>query len=191
MLHPQLDREKKHLIAFRDSMRKFATTIDITFAAVDYSKPYSFGRLNNDVIVLLSSLGISTEKFLAKQQQYFDWITGSSHDVTKAIDFLASLKEHAIAERVLLDGLDSRNVLNKIRELQRKELAAFRKNDKPRVRMLVHKSRLLFGVCDPFKVLKSGQVHVRITEGRQGATTLTNVGVLVVRNPCLHPGNGL
>jgi hypothetical protein len=53
--------------------------------------------------------------------------------------------------------------------------------------MMIHKSRLIFGVCDPYGVLKEGQVHIRITT-ENGATTPINTDVLVVRNPCLHPG---
>ena len=53
---------------------------------------------------------------------------------------------------------------------------------------MIHKSRLIFGVCDPYSVLKEGQVHIRITSTRKGPTTPINGDVLVVRNPCLHPG---
>lgn len=192
MLHPPLDVERKHMVHFRDSMKKFKTTIDVTFSVVDYSSPYKFGRLNNDVVVLLASLGISNEKFLAKQDQYFNWITEASSNVTSAIDFLSCLDNtQSLVERVLLDGLDSPEVSAKIHSLQRMEVASFRKNGKMRVRMLIHKSRLLFGVCDPFGVLNEGEVHVRVMVGRQSATTLTQTDVLVVRNPCLHPGEYL
>jgi hypothetical protein len=57
--------------------------------------------------------------------------------------------------------------------------------------MLIHQSRRLFGVCDPYGVLKEGQVHIRITSSRKGGTTPINADVLVVRNPCLHPGDCL
>ena len=189
MLHPPLDVVKVHLVHFRESMKKFNTTIDTTFSIVDYSSPYKFGRLNNDVVVLLASLGISNDKLLAKQEQYFKWLTDASVDVTTAIDFLSCLDNtRSLIERVLLDGLDNREVTAKIHSLQRSEVASFRKNSKMRVRMLIHKSRLLFGVCDPFGVLGEGEVHVRIMIGRHSATTLTQTDVLVVRNPCLHPG---
>lgn len=190
MLHPEMDRSSPGVLAqFRASMKKFTATENNTFSVVDYSKPYAFGRLNNDIIVLLASLGISNEKILGKQQEYLDWITNASKEPTAAFDFLASLGEYDAAQRVLLDGIDDEKVQKEIRKQQNKETASFR-NDrgKDRSRMIVHKSRLLFGVCDPFKVLKEGQVHIRITTARKGASTPIHGDVLVVRNPCLHPG---
>ncbi|EGO30084.1 RNA-directed RNA polymerase [Serpula lacrymans var. lacrymans S7.9] len=191
MLDPKLDEEKKFLVKFRKSMKKFSTTEDKSFSVVGYSQPYSFGRLNNDIVVLLSSLGISDEKFQAKQRAYFEWIEGASHDAVKAIDFLSSLGKYSLAERLLLDGMDSPAVSKEIRALQNAEVAQFLKNNRPRTRMIIHKSRLLYGVCDPYGVLKEGQVQIRITSSRGGATTPINGDILVVRNPCLHPGDCL
>jgi hypothetical protein len=186
MLHPQL--RESILVQFRDSMRKFKATSDNSFSVVDNSQPYAFGRLNNDIIVLLNSLGITTETLLAKQREYFSWIEGATSDPVKAMDFLSAHGDYAMAERVFLDGLEDRTIISQIQALRTKEVASFRKNDKMRARMIIRKSRLLFGVCDPYQVLKDGEVHVRITDSRKGSTTLTNVDLLVVRNPCLHPG---
>ncbi|KAF9261342.1 RNA-directed RNA polymerase [Marasmius fiardii PR-910] len=194
MLHPALDATKpNHLAEFRKSMKKFSTTTNTTFSVVDYSKPYAFGRLNNDIIVLLSSLGITNEKLVQKQQEYHSWIAEASTDPLKAFTFLSSMEEHQVAERVLLDGLDDPAVQRGIKSRQDREVASFKgeKNNKNRSRMIIQKSRLLFGVCDPFGVLKEGQVHIRITTARSGPSTPIHGDVLVVRNPCLHPGDCL
>ncbi|KAF9069456.1 RdRP-domain-containing protein [Rhodocollybia butyracea] len=191
MLHPAMDKEKKHYIEFRKSMKKFKSTIDNTFAVVGHSTPYSFGRLNNEIVVLLSSLGITNQALLAKQEAYFTWIEKATSDIITGFEFLACLGEFNKAERLILDGFTS-DVLGTIRKAQNSELAAFRKNDdlkKERVRVLVHKSRRLYGVCDPHRVLKEGQVHVRVMTSRNGSATITGTDVLVVRNPCLHPGD--
>jgi len=191
MLHPDLDREKKHLVHFRKSMKKFNTTIANTFSVVDHSTPYAFGRLNNDIIVLLSSLGVTNEKLLAKQQEYFDWIEEAATNHLRAVDFLSCIGKYDDAERVLLDGLDDPRVFQRVQDAQKSEVSKFRKDDgKPRTRMMIHKSRLIFGVCDPYGVLKEGQVHIRITT-ENGASTPINTDVLVVRNPCLHPGSSV
>ncbi|KAF8439377.1 RNA dependent RNA polymerase-domain-containing protein [Boletus edulis BED1] len=190
MMHPEMDKEKKYLAKFRKSMKKFTTTQDHSFSVVGYSKPYAFGRLNNDIIVLLSSLGVTNEKLVAKQEAYFRWIEEASTDVAKAVDFASCLDQYDVAERVLLNGLDDPTVSAQIRRVQMAEISQFLKNERPRARMIIHKSRLLYGVCDPFKVLKEGQVHIRITS-QKGATTPINGDVLVVRNPCLHPGDCL
>jgi hypothetical protein len=214
MLHPDLDLEKQHVVAFRKSQRKFAATIDDTFSVVGHAMPYTFGRLNNEIVVLLSSLGVSTDKLLEKQNEYFKWIDEASTDIVKGFEFLSALGKHKAAEKLFLYGFSKPaeadltpgdallqdaamrrlDVLAEVRAGQRTELAAFRKNDderKERVRMLVRQSRRLYGVCDPFRVLKEGQVHVRVTTSRNGAATLKGLDVLVVRNPCLHPGSVL
>jgi hypothetical protein len=178
-------------VFFRKSQRKFNATQNNTFSVVDYSNPYAFGRLNNDIVVLLSSLGISNETFLAKQQAYHKWLQDASDHWETAFDFLCALNKYEVAERLLLEGLDTVAVRKEIRALQNSELAGLRKKDRLRVRTLLPKSRLLFGVCDPYGVLREGEVHVRVSIPRQGATTLTNVDVLVVRNPCLYPGDCL
>ncbi|KAF9494277.1 RdRP-domain-containing protein [Pleurotus eryngii] len=178
MLHPQLDKDGQTHVHFRDSMKKFTATSDNTFSVVGFSQPYAFGRLNNEIVTLLWSLGVSREKLIAKQEAYFEWIRKASED-------------YPLAERVLLDGIDDDDVAKSIRKAQLSEVSNFRKNDKNRVRMMIQKSRLLYGVCDPFQVLKEGQVHIRITTSRKGPSTPLNCSVLVVRNPCLHPGDCL
>ncbi|KAG8689367.1 hypothetical protein FRC09_012451, partial [Ceratobasidium sp. 395] len=190
-IHPELDQEARHHVHFRDSMRKLKTTSNNTFSVVDYSRPYQFARLNNDIVVLLSALGITTETLVAKQEQYFEWISSARTDHTTAMNLLAALGKHASAERVLLDGLDDERVQNDIKAVQASEVTAFRKPDteKERCRIFLLKSRFLFGVCDPYGILEEGEVHVRIMEPRHGPTTLTNTDLMVVRNPCLHPGD--
>jgi len=196
MLHPALDKSNGPLAQFRKSMKKFNATIgppdrpDHTFSVVDYSKPYSFGRLNNDIIVLISSLGITNEILLAKQAEYFLWLTTAATSLASAVDLLSSLGEYNMAERAILDGLDTPAVQTAIKSLVNREVKSFVKDTgKARSRMIVRKSRHLFGVCDPFGVLREGEVHVRISAGRQSATTLEHCDVLVIRNPCLHPGD--
>ncbi|EJD42902.1 RNA-directed RNA polymerase [Auricularia subglabra TFB-10046 SS5] len=192
MLHPELDRSHGPLAQFRRSMKKFNATLDDTFTVVGYSTPYAFGRLNNDVIVLISSLGITNETLLAKQAEYFDWLLRAVSDVSCAVDLLSCLGDFAMAERVLLDGLDADHVQKALAGIVSREVKSFRKdNGRLRSRMIIRKSRLLFGVCDPFGVLREGEVHVRVSAGRQPATTLTHCDVLVVKNPCLHPGDVL
>ena len=202
MIHPDLDSQNRQReqgtppchAQFRKSMKKFKATSDNSFSVVGYSKPYSFGRLNNDIITLLHSLGVTTEKLLAKQQAYFDWIANAielEHDPTAAIDFLSCIEKYQKAEQVLLrDGESSPKLLKEIRSYQLEELSKHhdKETGKYKTRMMIHKSRRLYGVCDPYGVLKEGQVHIRITEGRKGPATPIHADVLVVRNPCLHPG---
>jgi hypothetical protein len=154
-LHPELRATPQVLAQFRASMRKFAVPHDMTFSVVDHSKPYAFGRLNNDIVVLLSSLGVSNDALLAKQRAYFAWIARADEDADAAVDFLSCTDRFDLAERVLLHGLDDARVLKEVRGAQAREVGSFGgKRGKTRVRMILKKSRLLFGVCDPHGVLE-------------------------------------
>ncbi|KAG2003690.1 RNA helicase [Coprinopsis cinerea AmutBmut pab1-1] len=205
MLHPDLDERNRQrepgtppcYAQFRKSMKKFKATSDHSFSVVGYSKPYSFGRLNNDIITLIHSLGVTKEKLVAKQQEYFDWIASITQldtDPTAALDFLSCTDKYAEAEAIFLHDAEERSkILNDLRKYQLAELARHHDTEtgKFKTRMVIHKSRRLFGVCDPYQVLKEGQVHIRITAGRKGPATPIHGDVLVVRNPCLHPGDCL
>ncbi|KAG9082622.1 hypothetical protein FRC07_014153, partial [Ceratobasidium sp. 392] len=160
-IHPELDQEAQHHVHFRESMRKLKTTSNNTFSVVDYSRPYQFARLNNDIVVLLSALGITTETLVAKQEEYFRWITSARTDVYDAMNLLAALGKYSSVERVLLDGLDNERVQDEIKAVQAAEVAAFRKPDteKERCRIFLLKSRFLFGICDPYDILEEGEVH--------------------------------
>jgi hypothetical protein len=125
MLHPELGQEKKHLVHFRKSMKKFNTSTTNTFSVVDYSMPYAFGRLNNDIIVLLSSLGVTNEKLLAKQEEYFRWIEEAATNHSRAVDFLSCIGKYEDAERVLLDGLDDPRVFGKVQKPRRVRSRSF------------------------------------------------------------------
>lgn len=57
------------LVYFRPSMKKFDST-DEQFCIVEYSKPYTFGRLNEQIVILLHSLGVDDENLMAVQQEY-------------------------------------------------------------------------------------------------------------------------
>lgn len=64
------------------------------------------------------------------------------------------------------------------------------KRDGQRCRILIPKSRLLFGVCDAWGVLKEGECAVKVTQDGDGQPrALHGMDVLVTRNPCLHPGD--
>lgn len=96
---------------------------------------------------------------------------------------------------MLIEGIET--VLPTLRSLVRQERSRMlNKHEEQRCRILIPKSRLLFGVCDPSSKngrpgkIKEGCCFVRITlDGDGEARTLINTEVLVTRNPCLHPGD--
>ncbi|KAI8648971.1 RNA-dependent RNA polymerase [Fusarium keratoplasticum] len=141
----------KALLKFRKSMKKFSGGENHSFAVVDYSKPFSYGFLNDETIILLHALGISHE--------------------------------------TLLHG--SEKMKPQIHRLINAELGKMvNKRDEQRCRIFVQKSRILFGVCDAWGVLKKGECAVKVTMEENGQPyALKGAEVTVIRNPCLHPGD--
>ncbi|KAK4144578.1 RNA dependent RNA polymerase-domain-containing protein [Dichotomopilus funicola] len=181
--------DKKVLLKMRKSMKKFAGGDDYSFSVVEYSKPYTYGYLNDEVIVLLSALGMDRTVLKRKQEEHFQYLAEASQDPRAAFRFLSYLNMPQLAEQVLLDSLDA--VRPRIQALVRNEYTKMlNKREEQRCRILLPKSRLLFGICDAWGVLKEGECAVKITlEGDGQPTALKGCDVLVTRNPCLHPGD--
>ena len=146
--------------------------------------------------MLLHTLGISEGTLLTKQAQHLTFLEDvNKGDPRAAFQFVSYLDRIEIAEKLLLDGVES--VYPMLRNLVKQEHARMiNKRNEQRCRILVPKSRLLFGVCDPAAKgsstgrLKDGECFVRITQDGDGrAQTIINTEVLVTRNPCLHPGD--
>lgn len=141
------------------------------------------------MILLLHSLGIPDTTFLRKQQEYFDFLNAAVHDARSAFQILTASNQHALAEQVIIESLDE--VKSQVLKLVNAEYTKLVKNDGERKsRIQILDSRLVFGICDPWGVLKEGECAVKITSDADGvARALKGTQVLVTRNPCWHPGD--
>lgn len=132
-----------------------------------------------------------TETLIRKQQEAFNYFENALTDPQSAFMFLTYMNEISLAERMLLNGIE--DVHREINRLLNAEYGKLlNKREAQRCRILIPKSRILFGICDPWGILKSGECAVRVTLGGEGAgrpMTLMNAEILVGRNPCLHPGD--
>ena len=147
-------------------------------------------------MLLLHALGITSEVLLQKQRDYLSFLERVfSCDVISAFQYLSFVGEMKLAEKLLMQGVQS--VSSSLRSLVRQERTKMlNKYEEQRCRIMIRQSRLLFGVCDPRGSaanpgpLKAGTCFIRFTEDGTGqARTLINTQVLVTRNPCLHPGD--
>jgi regulator of nonsense transcripts 1 len=190
MLDPTLDRNRDKNVHFRKSMRKFKGVQSNTFSIVEHSVPYVYTRLNNDIVTLLSALGVTDEVLKRKLEDYLSWLDRVPTDLPTALDFLSSTGRHDEVEKILLEGFDSPKMKPLLKGALKKELDAFKKMDteKDKLRILIHDSRFVFGVCDPYQVLEEGEVFIQVTMPKDGPRAIHSCPVLVVRNPCLHPG---
>ncbi|KAG5766517.1 hypothetical protein H9Q72_005445 [Fusarium xylarioides] len=199
-------KKQKALLKFRKSMKKFSGGDDYSFAVVEHSKvtnpilqqtsltisllqPFSYGFLNDESIILLHALGISPETLLSKQRNHFNLLNNAKSDFREAFRFMSYVNRPDLAERVLLEGLDSvRSQINgQVNDELKKML---NKQGGQKCRIFIQKSRLLFGVCDAWDVLKEGECAVKVTLEENGLPhALKNTEIIVIRNPCLHPGD--
>lgn len=106
-----------------------------------------------------------------------------------AFGYLCSINEAALAEKLLIDGLESvSKQLKKFISLEQGKMN--NKCGEQKCRILVPSSRLLFGVCDHKGVLKPGECYVCVTLHADGKPRkITGANVLIARNPRLHPGD--
>jgi regulator of nonsense transcripts 1 len=137
----------------------------------------------------LHALGIQEKILLRKQQEHFEYLEQASVDPRTGFRFSTWINRPELAEKVLLEGLES--VRPTIISLVNSEYdRTLNKREEQRCRILIPQSRLLFGVCDSWNVLKEGECAVRVTmEGDGQPNILKGMEVLVTRNPCLHPGD--
>lgn len=126
---------------------------------------------------------------ISKQHEHFRLLNSAKTNSLDAFRFLSYVNRPDLAERVLLDGAE--NAKPQIHGFINSELSKMlNKKDEQRCRIFVQKSRLLFGVCDAWDVLREGECAVKVTlEGNGQPYALKNTEVTVIRNPCLHPGD--
>ena len=187
MIDPGMKDDTK--IKFRESMKKFKGGDDLSFSVIDYAKPYVFGSLNDEVVLLLHALGISESILYRKQQEYFDFLSAAIMDPVVAFRFLTYSNNMELAERVLLDGIEP--IRDQITKSINQEFGRLlNKKGVEKCRIMIPKSRLLFGVCDSMDVLREGECAVKVTmDGDGQPMALKGMEILVTRNPCLHPGD--
>lgn len=116
-------------------------------------------------------------------------LKNAENNFVDAFRFLSFINRPDLGERVLLDGVEQTQA--QIHRLVNAELSKMvNKRDEQRCRIFVKKSRLLFGVCDAWDVLREGECAVKVTMEEDGLPyALMSTEVTVTRNPCLHPGD--
>ena len=175
-------------LILRKSMKKFepGTKPFNSIWLCDYSKPYSYGKLNKQFIMLLSGLGINDQIFLNKQQQFFEMIekmTTSSEVAT--IMFLWNKQPDLARAAVKCQNIASesnKHLYQAICRLKHKYVDKLNK-----LSIFVEESRRVFGVCDQFDILEYGQCFIRPTI-RGKPHTITGK-VVVAKSPCYLLGD--
>lgn len=189
---PSLDEQGQPWVVLRDSQWKF----DWNMETVKYgelsstgercrvigtctngeSRPFSFGKLNKQYVVLLEALGIDTDTFLEIQKHHFERLRSCLDDRQAAFEILTA--QNKMEEADMMTELDTEDDLpNECDNL----LSKFRKpvfelpSSKPDINeekniansafyIPVSKSRNIYGVADISGKLKKGECFVQVTD---------------------------
>ena len=173
-------------LILRKSMKKFesGTKPFNSIWLCDYSKPYSYGKLNKQFIMLLSGLGINDEIFLNKQQQFIEMIENMTTSSEVATKFLFWNKEPGLAIKCQknLALKSDKELYQAIYRLKHKYIEKLSK-----LSIFIEESRQVFGVCDQLNILEYGQCFFRPTI-RGKPCTITGE-VVIAKNPCYLLGD--
>ncbi|CAG8586766.1 4785_t:CDS:1, partial [Racocetra fulgida] len=180
---------------FRKSMKKFNYKGPNDFCVVDYSKPYTFGRLNTQIIMLLSSLGVPDDVFLKKQDEHFERLDLMFKELPVAFEYLLTKGELELAQDLIENGF-TKDINHFLKKSYRYEFETSSKKkkgssgddtDQEKLRMIVKNSRLVFAASDPTKKLKPDECFFRPTIENKPKTIVGPI--FCVRNPCYHAGD--
>ena len=170
--------QSKRQLLIRDSMVKFRTSSFPCIGICDFSRPYTYGHLNRQLIYLLSALGVTEECFLDVQRELFDLFSMMHEDPNAAVLMLQWESKWDIARLVTrlveknqasknftVDHKDVKKALDEIllNHIKKDQKLKPDGTSKEKLRIFVQKSRMLYGVCDQFGKLEYGQCYLRIT----------------------------
>lgn len=184
VLDPKLASGK---LMIRPSMKKCLSGSKpfLEIGICDYSRPYSYGHLNRQFIMLFSALGIKDEVFIKKQEAHLARLEKLAEDPEVTVQMLYWRNMPELARKVVeCQGMlgESKSLKRELMSLQSK---LFDKLD--RLQIFIPESRCIFGVCDPLGILSYGQCFVRITIAGKPATVVGQV--TVAKNPCYLLGD--
>ncbi|CAF4541298.1 unnamed protein product, partial [Rotaria sp. Silwood2] len=184
-------------VQFRESMNKFIAKENRSIDVIRTSLNPSISYLNRQIILLLSSLGIPDETFIALQNHMLEQLKALTENYREACESLKGLNEFGGNgyHRFLIEYLKRlrerkdpfvRQLLFVIKAFLIKEL-------RTKAKIRVPNSWSLLGVIDETRTLNYGEVFIQIDNSNQqteGLTTEIFRGpVVVTRNPCFHPGD--
>lgn len=186
-------------VQLRPSMLKFESS-DRSLGIVGYSRPFSYGYMNEQLVLLLLALGVPLVTVQAKLEEAIDRLRailalGSEAEVLPdqetlriAVDVLQELRPGLALDlaaskcitprlqRVLVDH--AKEIVNRMKK---------KMSCKGKLSFPVHRSRLVYGVADPTATLEYGHCFFQPTLP-DGPRVLTGP-VFMARSPCYHAGD--
>ena len=152
---------------------------------LDYSQPHVNAYLDAKLVMLLAARGVQVEYLRALQTDYYRLLENMCNDSASKDYFLRLTGRIIEGSRTCVDigALRQEEVRNMVeRNRSGTEVA--------RVRILVPKARVVFGVRDPYGELKNGECYFKPTllHGERSEFEAEKEA-FVVRTPCYYPGD--
>ena len=152
----------------------------------NYSRPFSFGHLNRQFIMLLSGLGIPDDVFLQLQRDHFHRVRTMLHDEKAALAILEWRNQATeiadLQEANTGSSLDLQPRFAHLRPLQKRLI-----QEATKLKILVPESRTLYGVAETPRfsrggkrlrgLLRPGECLVRLSMNGRKPKSLQNQSV--------------
>ena len=151
-----------------------------TLGVVEYSKPYSSAFLNTQLTMLLADNGepgfYGHDYLLQLQREFYDMLRKLCIDEEAALHYLTVTGRESTLNRLRSKGHSDRRVQQELVGIRNEEVRKMKKDEENNVaqdqnreerknqyklRVLVPKARVVFGVCDPYGELECGEVYFR------------------------------
>ena len=146
-------------------------------------RPYTYGNLSKQLIVVLFALGVSDEMFCQIQYSYFYALESILLDC-KFASKLANWKNHSDLSTQISACKDNEEmrenveIQNKLKYLRNILVCDLTKFEVP-----VIQSRFMLAVCDPVGVLEYGECYIRYSCNNNVDTIKADSYVMVVKHP--------
>lgn len=184
-----------HQVQLHESMQKFdiqeAIKNAITFmCVVDHSRPHENGYLDILLTMLLIDRGVLAEYIKSLQKDYYKLLKKMCKDKASADFFLRLTGRNCSVNRNLTTQLRQDEIDKMIDYVDDPEHEPPKLKRVPRTYILVPKSRMVFGVCDPHGELNYDECYFNPTLFNDESEEFANKSkVIVACIPCYHPGD--
>ena len=184
-----------HQVQLHESMQKLdiqeAMKNAITFIClVDHSKPHENGYLDILLTMLLVDRGVLAEYIKSLQKDYYKLLKKMCKDKASADLFLRLTGRNCSVNRNLTTQLRQDEIYKMIDYVEDPEHEPPKLKRVTRTYILVPKSRVVFGVCDPYGELNYDECYFKPTLFHDESEEFANKSkVIVACIPCYHPGN--
>ena len=182
-------------VQLHESMQKLdiqeAIKNAITFmCVVDHSRPHENGYLDILLTMLLIDRGVLAEYIKSLQKDYYKLLKKMCKDKASADFFLRLTGRNCSVNRNLTTQLRQDEIDKMMDYVDDPEHEPPKLKRVPRTYILVPKSRMVFGVCDPHGELNYDECYFKPTLFNDESEEFANKSkVIVACIPCYHPGD--